>query len=94
LKDSLNGILQKYQIQLIPEPTLNIIEFTELKLPRTSSTLIEYAAKKCFSEHEPTEDTMCLANRNLPSRTFVNIVSAIKVMKGRKSIYEAEVDDD
>jgi hypothetical protein len=40
---------QKYQHQLIPEPTFNIIEFTELKLPGTTSTLIEHAATNVSS---------------------------------------------
>ena len=52
--------------------TLNIIKFAELKLPEITSTLIEYAAKICFMEHDVTEDISCLANRNLPSHTFVN----------------------
>ena len=52
--------------------TLNIIQFAELKLPEITSTLIEYAAKNCFMEHDVTEDISCLANRNLPSHTFVN----------------------
>ena len=71
-KDTLYEIPRQYQLLLIPNLTLNIIQFTELKLPETTSTLIEYAAKNSFSEQEATEDTSCLANRNLPSRTFVN----------------------
>ena len=47
-QDSLYEIPQEYHNQLVPEPTFNIIQFTELKLPRTTSTLIEYAAKNCF----------------------------------------------
>ena len=48
-RDYLYEIPQKYRYHLIPERTFNIIEFTELKLPGTTSTLIEYAAKNCFS---------------------------------------------
>ena len=88
-RDSLYEIPQKYQYHLIPERTFNIIEFTELKLPGTTSTLIEYIAKNCFSEHEPTKDISCLANRNLPSRSFVdNAKSAFgqAILDGAKSI--------
>jgi hypothetical protein len=86
-RDSLYEIPQKYR--LIPEPSLNIIEFTELKLPGTTSTLIEYAANNSFSENEPTEDIGCLANRNLPSRIFVNNVKSAfgqAILDGAKSI--------
>src|SRR5271168_6048 len=48
-RDSLYEIPQKYQHQVIPEPTFNIIEFTELKLPGTTSTLIEHAATNVSS---------------------------------------------
>ena len=53
-QDALYEIPQEYQHQLMPEPTfrVNVIQFTELQLPGTTSTLIEYAAKNCFSEHE------------------------------------------
>ena len=70
-KDTLYEIPRQYQLLLIPNLTLNIIQFTELKLPKTS-TLIEYVAEICFLEQDETEDISCLANRNLPSRTFVN----------------------
>jgi hypothetical protein len=47
--DSLCEISQKYQyrLQVIP-PTFNIIEFTELKLPKTTSTVVEYTVKSPF----------------------------------------------
>ena len=51
--DYLYEIPQEYQHQLIPEPTFNIIKFTELKLPGTTSTSIEYTAKNRFLEHKP-----------------------------------------
>lgn len=53
-KDTLYEIPRQYQLLLIPNLTLNIIQFTELKLPETTSTLIEYAAKNSFSEQEAT----------------------------------------
>ena len=71
-RDTLYDIPRHYQLQLIPDMTLNIIQFAELKLPEITSTLIEFAAKNCFMEHDVTEDISCLANRNLPSHTFVN----------------------
>ena len=52
--------------------TLDIIQFTELKLLETTSTLIEYAAKNCFMQHDVTEDISCLANRNIPRVTQPN----------------------
>ena len=88
-QDSLYEIPQEYQLQLLPEPTFNIIQFTKLKLPGTTSTLIEYATKNCFSEHEPTEDKSCLANHNLPSRIFVNNAKSAfgqAILDGAKSI--------
>ena len=86
-RDSLYEIPQKYQHQLIPEPTFNIIEFTELKLPGTTSILIGHAAKNCFSEYKPTEDISCLANRNLPSRIFVNNAKSDQaILDGANSI--------
>ena len=66
-QDTLYEIPRQHRLQLIPDLTLNIIEFTELKLPETTSTLIEYAAKNCFFEHDITEDIKCLPGRNLPS---------------------------
>ena len=48
LPGPLYDIPQQFQLQLIPDMTLDIIQFTELKLPETTSTLIEYAAKKLF----------------------------------------------
>ena len=71
-QDTLYEIPWQHRLQPIPDLTLNIIEFTELKLPETTSTLIEYAAQNYFFEHDVTEDIKCLPNRNLPSRTFVN----------------------
>jgi hypothetical protein len=49
-QDTLYKIPRQYQLLLIPDLTFNVIQFTELKLPETCSTLIEYAAKNCFSE--------------------------------------------
>ena len=50
--DTLYEIPQQYRLLLIPDLALNIIQFTELKLPETTSTLIEYAAKNCFLEQD------------------------------------------
>jgi hypothetical protein len=77
------------QLQLTPDPTLSIVQFTELKLPDTTSILIGYAAKICFSEYDVTEDISCLANRNLPSWTFVNdakLAFGQAMLDGAKSI--------
>ena len=81
-------IPRQYQPLLIPDPTLSIFQFTELRLPKTS-TLIEYVAKICFLEQDKTEDIICLANRNLPSRTFVNntkLAFGQAILDGARSI--------
>ena len=81
-------IPRQYQPLLIPDPTLSIFQFTELKLRKTS-TLIEYVAKICFLEQDETEDISCLANRNLPSRTFVNntkLAFGQAILDGARSI--------
>ena len=79
----------QYQKILIPEPSLNIIDFISLELPETIATLIDYSAKNCYLKREPTEDIICLTKRNLPSRTFVNDAKSHfgqAILDGAKSI--------
>src|SRR5882762_4934347 len=88
-QESIYEIPTQYQRTLIPEPTIDVINFISLELPTTIATLIDYSAKNCFLKVEPTEDIRCLTKRNLPGRAFVNdakVHFGQAILDGAKSI--------
>ena len=91
--DTVYDIPSDYQNRLIPDNAMNVLDFIQLDLPKTTSAILTYSAKTLFSKESPTEDIQCLTSRNIPSKSFVDNAKAVSgqaMLDGAKSIEDPQ----
>ena len=73
--DTIYDISCECQHILLPDNAINVLDFIQLELPKTTSAILTlaYSAKAMFSKEGPTEDIRCLTSRNLPSEKMLFI---------------------
>ena len=77
--DTVYDITSDCQNRLIPDNAMNVLDFIQLELPKTTSAILTYSAKTLFSKESPTEDIQCPTSRNIPSVTVIAAASSVSV---------------
>ena len=77
--DTVYDITSDCQNRLIPDNAMNVLDFIQLELPKTTSAILTYSAKTLFSKESPTEDIQCPTSRNIPSVTVIAAASNVGV---------------
>jgi hypothetical protein len=91
--DTLFEIPNKYQSGLIPDDSINVLDFIKLALPKTTSAILTYSAKKFFSKESQNEDIQCLVSCDIPSKSFIDdakLESGQAMLDGAMSIEDPQ----
>ena len=91
--DTIYNIPSECQNRLLPNNSMNVLDFIQLELPKTSSAILTYSAKTLILNESPTEDIECLTSCNLPSKTFVDNAKAVSgqaMLDGAMSIEDPQ----
>ena len=91
--DTIYDIPSECQNRLLPNNIMNVLDFIQLELPKTSSAILTYPAKTLILNESPTEDIQCLTSCNLPSKTFIDNAKAVSgqaMLDGAMSIEDPQ----